>query len=166
MVCSQSKNEQEAKQKLPVIYEITTGAKAPTELRQLAIEYAQKLGLVPELGHVCLYHGKPRVTLDGWFYLFHKHFPKGRLISRPLNEEERHFLAIEGDLQAWRAEVYVEGTDNLLSVGYGVALAGEDPLAHKSAVEPNRPWRMAEEQAEEDAIRKVVPLNIENETGD
>ena len=147
-------------QRLPVIYEASTGAVAQLELRQRAVEWAREAELKPELGHVCLYFGKPWVTIDGWYYRFRMFYPQGQLVSRPLLSEERYAAGItEAALHAWVAEVYDVPGGNKLSMGHGYAREDE-PLAQKSPVETRWPWRMAEKRAEEDALSKAVPLGI------
>jgi len=144
--------------KLPVIYEASTGKPAPVEEIARALEFAQELELNPRLGHVCLYYGKPWVTIDGWYYLFRRSFPKGQVVTRPLDPGERELQKIrDEELHAWKAECY-DDQGALLSVGYGYAREGEEPLAKGSAVEPRWPWRLAEKRAEEDAIRKALGL--------
>lgn len=146
--------------RLPVIYEASTGGIAPPDLRQRAVEWAREVGLKPELGHVCLFFGKPWVTIDGWYYRFRQVYWQGQLTSRPLAADERYAAGItDTNLHAWVAEVYDIPGGKLLSMGHGYAHA-EEPLAAKSAVETRWPWRMAEKRAEEDALAKAVPLGI------
>lgn len=146
--------------RLPVIYEASTGAVAQLELRQRAVEWAREAELKPEFGHVCLYFGKPWVTIDGWYYRFRQLYPLGQLVSRPLAADERYAAGItEPTLHAWVAEVYDLPGGRLLSIGHGYAREDE-PLAQKSPVETRWPWRMAEKRAEEDALSKAVPLGI------
>lgn len=158
---SQERSEQEAKERLPAIYEASTGEIVARELRLAAIDYARKVGLVPELGHVCLYHGKPWVTIDGWYYRFRRKYPEGLVVTKPLIGNERLAMDLDDLTHAWKAEVYTKAGGDLLSMGSGYAREGEKPLAYKSAVEGQWPWRMAEKRAEEDALRKAVPLEIE-----
>jgi hypothetical protein len=150
-----------AKPYLPAVYEASSGEMVAPNLRMAAIKYALKVGLRPELGHICLYHGKPWVTIDGWFYRLRKKYHSAHVYTRPLTKEERELLQLDKDIQAWQAEVYDSPKGNVLAIGYGYARSGDKPLALKSAVEPNWPWRLAEKRAEEDAIRKAVPLDIE-----
>ena len=159
------KKQGEQTPRLPAIYEASDGSMVRGDLRLAAIEYARAVGLIPELGHVCLYFGKPWVTIDGWYYRFRQKFPEGRIASEPLPIEARQALHLEDDLQAWTAAAYDKDSGNRLSIGYGYAREGEEPLARKSAVEPRWPWRLAEKRAEEDALRKVVPLEIEGKEG-
>lgn len=161
MTYSESKNEEEVKERLPAIYEAATGSLVTKELRLAAIEYARSVGLMPELGHICLYHGKPWVTIDGWYYRFRRKHPLGWLTTTPLLGNDRLALMVEEGVHAWKAEAYEGEGGGCLSVGYGYAREGEEPLVYKSAVEPRWPWRMAEKRAEEDALRKAVPLEIE-----
>lgn len=167
-------------EKLPAIYEASTGQIAAWELRQLAVRFAERIALKAELGHVVLYYGKPWVTIDGWYYRFRQLYPQGVVLSRPLTREEREDAKVEYDTHAWKAEAYAVPGGGLLGVGYGYSRAEEtveemevnpetgeistktvtrvSPLARKSSVEPNWPWRMAEKRAEEDCLRKAVPL--------
>ena len=150
-------------QRLPAIYDASKGELAPRELALEAITFAKRTGLRPELGHICLYFGRPWVTIDGWYYRFRSKYPRGKVVTSPLLGNDRIALGVDEGTHAWKAEVYEEDGGKLLSVGYGYAREGEEPLARASAVEPRWPWRMAEKRAEEDALRKVVPLEIEGE---
>lgn len=144
------------------IYEASTGYKVVGEQALAALDYARAVGLLPELGHICLYFSKPWVTIDGWYYRFRQKYPGGHVVTFPLLANDRQALMLGEDVHAWKAEVYDSDKGALLSVGYGYARAGEKPLSKKSAVEPDWPWRMAEKRAEEDALRKAVPLEIED----
>jgi hypothetical protein len=148
------------------IYEASTGSLADVKLRFAAAQYARKVGLLPELGHICLYHGRPWVTIDGWFYRFRKRYPSGHVYTRALTQDEREGINLDEKIQAWKAEAFDTPKGDLLSVGYGYASEGDDPLALKSAVEPRWPWRLAEKRAEEDCLRKAVPLDLEGVKGE
>lgn len=153
----------QAKPYLPAVYEATTGQVVAMNLRMAAIKYAVRVGLKPELGHICLYHGKPWVTIDGWYYLFRHKYPSGHIYTHAVSKEERELMKVEEDVHAWCAQAFDSPKGHELSIGYGYARASDDPLALRSAVEPRWPWRLAEKRAEEDAIRKAVPLDIEEE---
>lgn len=139
------------------IYEASTGQVANRDARELAIAYAQEVGVLPQRGHICLYFGKPWITIEGWYYLLRQEFPNALLTTRPLENEERAKLKVDEKTHAWEAKVYDEDKGKLLSVGFGYANPDE-PLAQNSPIEKRYPWRLAEKRAEEDAIRKVVGL--------
>lgn len=141
------------------IIEADTGQLAPAPQIQKAIEYAHSLSLDPLLGHVCLYHGEPWVTIDGWYYRLRRKLPRACLESRPLTDEERKARRVEDHQHAWVAFVYEYQGGKLLATGYGDA--SKDKPWHRSAVEVLQPQRLAEKRAEEDAIRKVVPPGID-----
>ncbi|MBT9164921.1 MAG: hypothetical protein DDT23_00932 [candidate division WS2 bacterium] len=149
--------EQKEKVYLPIIYDASTGKPALPEEIRLAILFADEIGVKPERGHVCLYFGKPWITIEGWYFLLRKYWPKACLKTRPLDINERGRANIPEGVDAWVAEVYTEEGGKLLSMGYGYARQ-EEPLAPKSTVETRWPWRLAEKRAEEDAIRKAVGL--------
>lgn len=157
------RKEEKAKEdetRLPVILEVSTGKTAEHDLRRRAVEWAREVELRPELGHVCLYFGKPWVTIDGWYYRFRQVFPQGQLISRPWSSDERYAAGISDiALHTWVAEVYDLPGGHLLAMGHGYA-RDDEPLAKGSAVETRWPWRLAEKRAEEDALSKAVPLGI------
>jgi len=139
------------------IYEATTGELASSTAAQIALKYAHEVGVKPERGHIVLYHGRPWITIEGWYYLLRQKFPSAKLLTRPLDYMERERAGVEEKIYAWKAEVYSRDGGDLLAEGYGYAREDE-PLAKGSAVEPRWPWRLAEKRAEEDAIRKVVGL--------
>jgi len=145
------------KEKLPAIYEATTGELASATAVEIAIKYAQEVGIKPERGHIVLYHGKPWIAIEGWYFLLRQKFPQAKLVTRPLDFVEREQAGIEQKLHAWKAQVYEKDGGDLLAEGYGYS-RDDDPLVLKSPVEQRWPWRLAEKRAEEDAIRKVVGL--------
>jgi len=164
-ILDQAKERQRTQRRLPAIYEASTGEMVKGELRLAAIEYAKRVGLKPELGHICLYYGRPWVTIDGWYYRFRRAFPDGKVVTRPLSSNERLDSQLDDHVIGWKAEVYAKDGGELLAVGYGYASKSEEPLAKGSAVEPRWPGRLAEKRAEEDALRKVVPLELEATAG-
>jgi len=164
-ILGQAKERERLGRRLPAVYEASTGEMVKGELRLAAIEYARRVGLRPELGHICLYYGKPWVTIDGWYYRFRGAYPDGKVVTRPLSSNERLDFQLDEHIIAWKAEVYAKDGGDLLAVGYGYASKGEEPLAKGSAVEPRWPARLAEKRAEEDALRKVVPLELEERRG-
>ncbi|NVM22271.1 MAG: hypothetical protein HWN68_10890, partial [Desulfobacterales bacterium] len=49
------------------------------------IAFARNVGLNAYLGHVCLYHGKPYPTVDGYYYLNNKRLNPYRIGTAPLD---------------------------------------------------------------------------------
>lgn len=152
-----SKQNTPPETQLPVLYEASTGAIAAVQATVRALEYAQEVGVLPERGHICLYHGKPWITIEGWYFLLRQKWPDACLVTEPIPQDERERMKVADNVHTWRAKVCDKMGGNLLSMGYGYSNP-EDPLAFKSSVEPRWPWRLAEKRAEEDAIRKAVGL--------
>lgn len=126
--------------------------------------WGEQLGLKPYLGHVCLYYGKPYVSVDGYYYLLHKKAPALTIGTRPLSEEERKAMFIpEGD-HAWVAQAY---SANLPLPLTGLGIVSKDEIEGKSKRDPGEfrapvvhghPQRMAEKRAEWQLLRKLLPL--------
>lgn len=148
---------------LPMIREVGEKRLAtPTEVER-ALAFIREVGARPELGEIYLYFGKPWLAIQYWYRAFRETYPRGRTVTQALDLNERKRTQLPDDVQAWKATCFNnEGVE--ISVGYGYARQGEaGPLAHGSAVEPQWPWRLAEKRAEEDAIRKAVPLGLSPE---
>ena len=148
---------------LPVTDLATRGMLSPDQIRSL-VTWGDSLGLKPYLGHVCLYFGKPYVTITGYYYLNYKRRLPYRINTHPLDQEERTFYQLaEGD-HAWVAECWLP--DEKLPVR-GLGIVTREEIEGKSARKPEEfrapvvhghPQRMAEKRAEWQLLRKLIPL--------
>ena len=149
--------------KLPAA-DLATGEVIPGTKLLALITWGLKLGLKPHLGHVCLYHGKPYVTIDGYYYKNNKLETPYIISSRPLNEAElKEYMIEEGDL-AWLAEARdTQGNYR----GQGLGIVTREEIEGKSARHPEEfrapvvhghPQRMCEKRSEWQLLRKIIPL--------
>jgi len=134
----------------------------------LALEkWANSLGLKLYLGHVCLYHDKPYITIDGYYYLANKQGKNYQIGTRPLDSEERIKHQIPEGAYAYLAEVWLEGV-KLPPTGLGIVTKEEiesrserHPHEFRAPVVHDHPQRMAEKRAEWQLLRKLIPLEEE-----
>uniref|UniRef100_A0A6H1ZZW3 Uncharacterized protein n=1 Tax=viral metagenome TaxID=1070528 RepID=A0A6H1ZZW3_9ZZZZ len=152
--------------RLPAIFEATTNEIVKGELQIAALQWAETAGLRPELQHVCLYFGRPMPTINGWHYLFRRIHPHGTIGAAPLNEKERGIAGIPETVEAWEANTF-DANGNHLTVGHGYANRDNKTQLYKGVSEQwGLAWDRAEKRAEEDALRKAVPLGLEKEETD
>ena len=149
--------------------DIATGEIIAKEKLSALVAWGIRLGLKPYLGHVCLYFGKPYVTVDGYYYLMSKEPTQLTIGTRPLNADERQqFQVADGDL-AWLAEAYL-GNEKLATTGLGIVTKEEiegkstrKPEEFRAPVVHGHPQRMAEKRAEWQLLRKLIPLEEKDE---
>jgi hypothetical protein len=122
------------------------------------------LDLKPYLGHVCLYYGKPYVTIDGFYYNLASKESDVRVGTRPLTQKERASYQIPDGAHAWLAEAWIKG-EKLPTTGLGVVTSDEilgksekNQSQWRAPVVHAHPQRMAEKRAEWQLLRKLVPL--------
>ena len=149
------------------VKDIATSEPIPRDKLGELITWAGTLNLKPYLGHVCLYFGKPYVTIDGYYYLLHKRARSITIGCRPLNIKERQAMQIpEGD-HAWLAEAW-ELLYKMATTGLGIVTKEEiegkserRPDQFRAPVVHDHPQRMAEKRAEWQLLRKLIPLEEE-----
>jgi len=146
--------------------DIATGRILDDPAQVSLILWAESLGLTAHLGHVCLYHGKPYVTIDGYYYLLNEFRPELTIGTRPMSKEERKAYQIDLEDYAWIAERFREGL-KLPGVGIGIvtkdegeAKSSRDPGQFRAPVVHSHPQRMAEKRAEWQLLRKLIPLEV------
>ena len=144
--------------------DIATGELLTREKLGSLIAWGDSLGLKPYLGHVCLYYGKPYVTIDGYYYKLNKNHPAIRIGTRPLTQEEREQELILEGAHAWIAEAWENG-EKLPTTGLGIATKEEieakstrKPEEFRAPVVHGHPQRVSEKRAEWQLLRKIVSL--------
>lgn len=149
--------------KLPTT-DIATGKELSKEQLNGLITWGMDLGLKPWLGHVCLYYGKPYVTIDGYYYLLATRQPGVKIGTRAANTLEREEVRVGKEDHLWVAEAW-EGGHQLATKGWGAVTKEEleeksprDPGQFRAPVVHSHPMRMAEKRAEWQLLRKLVPL--------
>jgi len=145
--------------------DLGSGEAIPRDKVLALVNWAAELGLKAYLGHVCLYYGRPYITIDGYYYLNQKRKNPYTIGVRPASDEERkaHHLA-EGDY-CYIAEAWAEG-QKLPTTGLGIvtsdettAKAKDKPDQYRAPVVHQHPQRMAEKRAEWQLLRKLIPLD-------
>lgn len=131
---------------------------------QMILSFAEQCGLVPFLGHVVLFYGKPYVTIDGYLYYARKSSIRFSLHSRPLTPDERKTYLVEDGSHAWTSEVILKDTDTSFT-GLGIVTQQEideeakgKPGVKRYPVVANKPWQMAQKRAEWQALRRAFPI--------
>ncbi len=140
------------------------------ELR-LAVDYAHRTELDIKLGHVCLYHGRPYPTIDGYLYHARRAKKPYKLVTFPLNAQERIQYQV-GELDhAWLCKIYLLPMDGEFS-GIGIvtneertAKSTRNPEHYRAPVLWSKPWQMAQKRAEWQALRRAFPLGEEESDG-
>ena len=128
------------------------------------IGYAKMYGLDPYRGHVVIMYGAPYIGLDGYVYSADKQNKPYRLLSRPLNEDERKAYRIEKEKDhAWLATV--EKLEGGSFTGLGIVTEAEmtakskkDTTQLRSPVVAAHPWQLAQKRAEWQAMRRGFPI--------
>lgn len=135
----------------------------PAQVNQLVV-WAKQLGLNAYLGHVCLYHGKPYVTIDGYYYQLHKEQPDISIGTKPMDASQRKLFSLKPGDYGYIATPYKDGKE-LEWVGVGIVTQAEMQAKSKGDIDQFRapvvhehPQRMAEKRAEWQLLRKLVPL--------
>lgn len=145
--------------------DIATGELIARDRFIALVTWGESLGLRPYLGHICLYFGKPYVTIDGYYYKLNKNKTPIRVGTRPLTVDERQQFQIPEGAHAWLAEGWL-GDTKLPTTGLGIVT--QDEIEGKSVKHPDqwrapiahaKPQRMAEKRAEWQLLRKLVPLD-------
>jgi len=135
------------------------------EIGQLVL-WSESVDLNAHLGHVCLFHGKPYVTIDGYYYLNNRQKQPYRVETRPMTLEEKTAYMIEEAAYAYIARAWLR--DKLLP-DTGIGYVPKDEVDEKSKRHPDQwrspivhghPQRIAEKRAEWQLLRKLIPLEV------
>ena len=131
--------------------------------------YAYTYNLDPYRGHVCLYHGKPYITIDGYLWHGNQEHVNFSLTCRPLKPEERPVYQIPEGAHAWLATVTRDAGQQTFT-GLGVVTLEEmstrskrNPDQLASPVVAAHPWQMAQKRAEWQALRRAFPIGNKEE---
>ena len=128
------------------------------------VEYAWKYHLDPVRSHVCIYHGRPYITIDGYLFYANRSKTPYQLRSRPMTTEEIKQYKIGVDDHAWIAEVNTLNPEGYF-IGLGIVTA--DELTEKSTKHPEQlrspvvakhPQLLAQKRAEWQALRRAFPI--------
>ncbi len=130
------------------------------------IGWAKMVGLNAFLGHVELYFGMPRVSIDGYYYLAKK---QGRYISvaaLPAVGEDYDTYKVTKENYLSIAHGW-QGGKELHEVGLGIVTQDEITEMQKKTTGKKGqlpivkyPQRMAEKRAEWQLLRKLIPLEV------
>ncbi len=149
--------------------DIATGEVLPPARVQMLLAFAAEAGLNVKLGHVMIYQGAPRVTVDGYHYKARSRNTPVRVATRPLAEEEYKLYKIAESDYAWiawdadRTEATSETGLGIVTMAEVNEMSAKQPNRHRSPVVHGHPRRMAQKRAEWQFLRKVVPLGIAEE---
>ena len=143
-----------------------TGITLEREDKDALVHFAKLLGLNAWLGHVSLFYGIPRITVDGYYYLARAKGYNIRVWAKPATEQERKDAMVpEGDY-FYIAHGMVDGKD-VPEIGLGIVKASELTAVSKKRpdhlrypIAADHPQRMAEKRAEWQLFRKLIPLEV------
>ena len=149
---------------LMVVNDLATSKPLVPEQITNLVTWGVSLSLKPWLGHVCLYFGKPYISVDGYYYLNNKREKPYSVSTRPMTTEERKDYKLGKDDHGYIAE----GRDrDGVVVANAIGIATKDEIEGKSKRDPEQfrapvvhehPQRMAEKRAEWQLLRKLIPL--------
>lgn len=147
--------------------DMATGELIPGNKLEALVKWAKDRGLIPELGHVALMHGKPYPTIDGYLYHASSTNTDYHLRSRPLMVDERSTYQIPEGAHAWVSEV-VMGDGRRSFIGLGIVTAEEmtekskrNPQQLAAPVVAKHPWQIAQKRSEWQSLRRAFPLGGE-----
>lgn len=143
-----------------------TGVVISGEQMQGLVKFAESVSLKAYLGHVCLYFGKPYVTIDGYYYLKNALHYLFAVATAPMTPEERvSYMVTEGS-HAYLARALSRGGDEIAR-GIGIVTLEEiekpsksKPTEFAAPVVHNKPQLMAEKRAEWQLMQKMIPLGV------
>ncbi len=130
------------------------------------VDFAESVGLNAYLGHVELYFGKPRISIDGYYYLAKTQGKNVSVLAQPATKEEyAQYKVPESDYfsiaHGWLGMLEIK------EVGLGIVTQEEISEMSKKNIEQKRspivakyPQRMAEKRAEWQLLRKLIPLEV------
>ena len=152
--------------------DIETGERLPAEAVTALVGFARVVGLNAYLGHVELYFSKPRVSIDGFYYLAKRRGLNIAVAAFPATPEERQRYQVPAGDHFYIARGWADGKE-VPEVGLGIVRADEltemskkRPEQHRYPIAAKHPERMAEKRAEWQLLRKLIPLEVVNDTKD
>lgn len=145
---------------------VTRAVLSPVQIRELEI-FADSVHLKAFLGHVCLYFGKPYITIDGYYYLKNKLGLGFAVCTFPMTPKERTSYQIADGDHAYLARAITSEGD-VLNAGIGIVTLKEmseksrkNPESFAAPVVHNKPQIMAEKRAEWQLMQKMIPLGVD-----
>lgn len=151
--------------------DVSTGQELSAQQVSSLVAFADSVGLKAYLGHVCLYFGKPYITIDGYYYLKNSRQDRFMVITTPMTPDERASYQVHDGDHAFLSRAITAGGDEI-SRGIGIITKEEiegkskrDPDQFSAPVVHNKPQVMAEKRAEWQLLQKMIPLGVENKSG-
>jgi hypothetical protein len=147
--------------------DVATGQGLSEAQVQGLITFASDVDLKAELGHVCLYFGKPYVTMDGYWYRKFQTHADFVVSCMPMTKEERKSYMVGEKDFAFIARALTTGGDEL---NRGIGILTDSEINEKSAKHPenfaapvahDKPQIMTEKRATWQLLRKMIPLGAE-----
>ena len=126
--------------------------------------FAQSIGLNIYLGHVILYYGEPRVSIDGYYYLAKRQGRHIEVLALPAKADEYERYHVDTKSYFYIARGWEDGKE-LHDIGIGII--SQEETTEQSKKTPGRlrypivakfPQRMTEKRAEWQLLRKLLPL--------
>ena len=137
----------------------------PQNIDDLAA-FAESIGLNAYLGHVEIYFGRPRVSIDGFYYMAKMKGKNVSVLALPATPEEYKQYKVPETDYFYIAHGWL-GILESKEVGLGIVTQEEIAEMSKKNIEQKRspivakyPARMAEKRAEWQLLRKLIPLEV------
>lgn len=144
--------------------DLGSGELLQVDVVKALVEYAKKYGLDAARSHVCLYFGKPYITIDGYLYYANRSKIAYSLESAPLDEGLRPYYQIADGDHAWLARVLITSTGAKF-IGLGIVTQEElrerskrHPEQPASPVAAKHPQLLAQKRAEWQVLRRAFPI--------
>lgn len=130
------------------------------------VSFAESIGLNAYLGHVELYFGKPRVSIDGYYYLAKKQGKDVSVMAMPAADMDYERYKVPKEYYFSMAKGWLGG-EEMPEVGIGIVTLDElnemstkNPKQKRYPIVAKYPQRMAEKRAEWQLLRKLLPLEV------
>lgn len=137
----------------------------PQDIDDLA-SFAESIGLNAYLGHVELYYGKPRVSIDGYYYKAKTRGENIAVLALPASPTEYELYKVD---KADYFSIARGWVDNVEAKEVGLGILTQAEISEMSLKHPDQkrypiavkyPQRTAEHRAEWQLLRKLIPLEV------
>ncbi len=149
--------------------DLATGEVINREQARQLMEYAFQYGLDPFRGHVCLMHGEPYISHEGYCYYAAQQHEQYSLVSAPMAAAERDLYQAPEGSYAWLARCKRPNlAEPVLGQGYVTReeieeRSAKNPSQYRSPVVHNHPQQQAQKRAEWQALKRAFPLEAKRE---
>ncbi len=144
--------------------DLATGASLTLGQLQALIDYANKYGLDPYRSHVVVMHGKPYISVDGYYYHANRSGVKYSMTGRPLTDDELKHMGYQENDYGYKCTLRIPATDQTFE-GYGFVTTAEvtataegKPYQFRYPVVHDKPGNMVVKRSEWQVLRRAFPI--------